>query len=251
MTFLATKSDDEYTMVNVENYKSCQMWLEGYNSPSTKRIYKIHLSLFCKYHNTDPDSLVQLKPEQIKTMVLNYIIHLKKVARQTAEKARRGGLSVNSIKSYLAGVQSFLEFNDIVLNWKKIAKYYPEPVTNNLRAYTKEEISKLLSIADLRDRCLILLMTSTGMRVGAIKSLKIKHLTRLYEQNNIGVLSVYPESKDDKYNAIITPECMASLDEYIDYRRKQHEKIRGESYIIRDKFATFSKNTNRSKPLNL
>jgi integrase len=109
-------------------------------------------------------------------------------------------------------------------------------VTNSLRAYTKEEISKLLPIADLRDRCLILLMVSTGMRVGAIKSLKIKHLTRLHEQNNIGILRV-------------TPECMASLDEYIEYRRKQHEKITEESYIIRDKFATFSKNTNRSKPL--
>jgi site-specific recombinase XerD len=106
-----------------------------------------------------------------------------------------------------------------------------------------------LSIADLRDRCLILLMTSTGMRVGAIKSLKLKHLTRLQQENNMGVLRVYPESKNDRYNAIITPECMASLDEYIDYRRKQHEKITGESYIIRDKFATFSKNTNRSKSL--
>jgi hypothetical protein len=67
--------------------------------------------------------------------------------------------------------------------------------------------------------------------------------------NNIGLLSVYPESKDDRYNTIIRPECMASLDEYIDYRRKQHEKITEESYIIRDKFATFSKNTNRSKPV--
>jgi hypothetical protein len=85
---------------------------------------------------------------------------------------------VNSIIAYLAGVQSFLESNDIVvLNWKKIAKYYPEQVTNNLRAYTKEEIAKFLSMADLRDRCLILLMAYTGMRVGAIKSLKIKHLT--------------------------------------------------------------------------
>jgi integrase len=209
--------------------------------------YKIHLSLFCKYNNTDPDSLIQLKPEQIKTMVLDYIIHLKKVAKQTSGKARCGEISVNSIRTYLAGVQSFLEANDIVLNWKKIAKYYPEQVTNNLRAYTNEEISKLLSIADPRDRCLILLMASTGMRVGAIKSLKLKHLTRLHEQNNIGLLSVYPESKDHRYNALITPECMASIDEYIDYRRKQHERITCESYIIRDKYATFSKNTNRSK----
>jgi hypothetical protein len=42
---------------------------------------------------------------------------------------------------------------------------------------------------------------------------------------------------------------MASIDEYIDYRTKQHEKITEESYIIRDKFSTFSKNTNRPKPV--
>ena len=250
MTSLSTESEEDVcNRLNIEDYKSCQIWLEGYNSPSTKKAYKIYLSLFCRYHNINPNSLILLKVEQIKSMVLDYVIHLKKVAKQSSSKARTGELSVNSIKVYLAGVQSFLEFNDIVLNWKRIAKYYPEPVTNNLRAYTKEEIAKLLSVADPRDRCLILLMASTGMRVGSIKSLKLKHLTRLQHESNIGLISIYPESKDHRYNALMTPECMVSIDEYIEYRRKQHEKITEESYIIRDKFATFSKNTNRPKPV--
>jgi integrase len=232
-----------------ENYDSCKMWLEGYNSPATKNAYKNRLTLFCRYHNVNPDSLIQLKPEQIKNMVLNYIIHLKKVAKQTAGKQKRGEISVNSIKTYMVGVQSFLESNEIILNWKRIAKYCPEQVTNSLRAYKKEEIAKLLLIADLRDRCLILLMSSTGIRVGAIKTLKIKHLRKI-EQENIGLLTVYPESKGARYNALLTLECMAVLDEYFEYRRKQHEKITEESLIIRDKYATFSRTTNRSKPLS-
>ncbi len=240
---------NDLSRLNIENHRSCQIWLEGYNSPSTKKAYKIHLSLFCRYHNIDPDSLVQLRVEQIKTMVINYIIHLKKVAKQSSGKARTGELSVNSVKIYLKGVQSFLESNDILLNWKRITKYCPEQVTNSLRAYTKEEIAKLLTIADLRDRCIILLMASTGMRVGAIKSLKLKHITRLQHESNIGLVSIYPESKDHRYNALMTQECMALIDEYIDFRRKQHEKITEESHIIRDKFATFSKSTNRPKPL--
>ena len=165
------------------------------NSAATKSVYKVHLSLFCKYHNIEPDSLIQIKPEQIKTMVLNYIIHLKRNAKQSVGKAKRGEISVNTIKNYLAGIQSFLEFNEIMLNWKKIVKYCPEQVTNNLRAYTRKEIAKLLSEADLRDRCLILLMSSTGIRVGAIKDLRRKHLSRLQENNNIGILSIYPQSK--------------------------------------------------------
>jgi hypothetical protein len=57
-----------------------------------------------------------------------------------------------------------------------------------------------LSEADLRDRCLILLMSSTGIRDGAIKKLKIKRLKRLQENtNNIGILSMYPQSKNYRY----------------------------------------------------
>jgi hypothetical protein len=156
-TIIATqKINDTTTRLELESYNSCKIWLEGYNSPATKNAYKVHLSLFCKYHTIDPDSLVLLKTEQLKTMILDYIIHLKKNAKQSVGKAKRGEISVNSIKNYLAGIQSFLDFNEIMLNWKKIVKYCTEEVSNNLRAYTREEIAKLLSEADLRDRCLIL-----------------------------------------------------------------------------------------------
>jgi hypothetical protein len=43
MAFLATESEDVYNWQKIENYKSCQIWLEAYNSPSTKKAYKIHL----------------------------------------------------------------------------------------------------------------------------------------------------------------------------------------------------------------
>jgi integrase len=137
-----------------------------------------------------------------------------------------------------------------MLNWKKIIKYCPEKVTSNLRAYTREEIAKLLVESDLRDRYLILLMSFTGIRVGAIKELKIKHLKRLQESNNIGILSIYPQSKNYRYNALLTPECMATLDEYFEFRKRQHEKITEDSDIRQDKFAAFSKATNKARPLN-
>ena len=124
---------------NWKNIVPAKYGQEVYTSPATKNAYNIHLSLFCKYPNIDPDSLIQLKkPEQIKNMVLNYIIHLKKNAKQSVGKAKRGEISVNSVKGYLAGVQSFLNFNEIMLNWKKIVKYCPEEVSNNLRGYTRE-----------------------------------------------------------------------------------------------------------------
>jgi integrase len=232
----------------LEKYNACSLWLEQFNSQSTKKSYAIHLSLFCRYHGTNPDALIQLTPEQLTHMIVNYVLHLKNVAKQTAGKAKCGEICVNSVKTYLSGIQSFFVHNNMVLHWKKIMKYCPEPVTNNLRSYTKEEIVKLLSLADPRDRCLILLMSSTGMRVGAIKALRKKHLKKL-DESNIGILTVYAESKRDCYNALVTPECMAAIDEYLEYRRKQGERITDESFLIRNKFATFSRETNRPKPL--
>jgi hypothetical protein len=69
------------------------------------------------------------------------------------------------------------------------------------------------------------------------------------DENNIGILTVYADSKRDCYNTPVTPECMAAIDEYLEYRRKQSERITDESFLIRNKFATFSRETNRPKPL--
>ena len=41
-----------------------------------------------------------------------------------------------------------------------------------------EEISSLLSLCDERGKAIVLLMVSTGMRVGALPSIKLRHLTR-------------------------------------------------------------------------
>ena len=88
--------------------------------------------------------------------------------------------------------------NDITLNWKRIVKYCPQQVTTNLRGYTKEEIAKLLTIADLRDRCFILLMTSTGIRVGAIYGIPQMafHLTTVITTGRV-IFSTIPS---DLYN---------------------------------------------------
>ncbi|MFY9872326.1 MAG: site-specific integrase [Candidatus Nitrosopolaris sp.] len=137
---------------------------------------------------------------------------------------------VNSIKHYLNGVKSFLEFNEIALPWNKIAKFLPDDVTNSYRSYTKEEIKKLLSIADPRDRCIILLMASSGIRVGAIQTLKVKSIKRL--DGDVRIVTVYPESEDSVYATVVTPEFLASLDEYLKYRKSQGEKITAESYVI-------------------
>jgi hypothetical protein len=87
----------------LENYSSCTIWLEGFKSKSTKRVYTIHLLLFCRFCAFSPDQLIKIEPGQLKIMVLNYVVNLKRIAKQIAGKPKPGSLSVNSIKHYVTG----------------------------------------------------------------------------------------------------------------------------------------------------
>jgi len=233
----------------LEKYDSCNTWLEGFRSEKTKKNYMLHLSLFTKFYNTDPDALIATNPYMIKEMILKYIIHLKNMAKTSAGKPVEGEICVNSIPVYMTGIQSFLDFHETPIAWKKIFKFLPEPVSSNLRAYEKDEIGKLLSVADLRDRCVILIMSSGGLRAGAIPELKVKHQSILDKNNGIGLLKVYPDSKRHSYITLLTPECMAAMSSYLEWRKQHGEKISDESPLIRDKFDIFTARRNRAKPL--
>ncbi len=239
--------------MQVIDYDSTTLWLEGFKSNSTKKSYQVHLARFCEFHSIQdkqitPDDLIKLDTQTIKMMLLKYVIHLKKSAKTEAGKPKKGEICVNSIPIYLAGIYSFLEHHEISIPKKTIERYFPEQTTNSFRAYTRQEISKLLSHADLRERCIILLMASSGIRVGAFRTLKWKHLIEM-EKSGIGLLIVYGDSKEFRYLTFVTPECLNTLKEYRESRKREGEKIGPESPIIRDKVAWMSKNTNRPRQL--
>src|SRR5437867_738863 len=127
------------------------VWIEMLRADHTRKNFKLHLSLFCRFANTNPDQLLTWTNDQIKQTVLTYIAHLKKNAKRKAEKPKAGEISVNSIRTYLQGVQSFFDFHERDFNWKKFYTYLPEKVTSQLRAYTREEIKRLLEFTDPRD----------------------------------------------------------------------------------------------------
>jgi integrase len=231
----------------ISQYSSCQLWIEGLRSPSTQKAYAFHLWQLCKFYKTNPDQLLKADPKDLKEMIVNYVLDMKKAAKNSAGKPKRGQRSVNSIKSYVKGIKSFFDEHEINLPWNKISKYIPEDVTNDYRSYTRDEISKLLSIANLRDRCIVLLMASSGIRVGAISDLTLKSLKKL--DDGLGLLTAYGNSKKSAYNTLVTQECLSTIDEYLVQRRKQGETVNEHSILIRDKYSIFNKRVNRPKCL--
>jgi integrase len=149
----------------------------------------------------------------------------------------------------MTGIQSFFEFHEIPVGWKRLFKFFPEQVSCNLRAYKKDEIKKMLSVADLRDKCVILIMASGGLRAGAITDLEVKHQKVLDKNSGIGILNVYPKSKHDSYITLLTPECMEAIRSYLQWRKEHGERLTDESPLIRDKFDVFTARRNKPKHL--
>ena len=75
----------------------------------------------------------------------------------------------------------------------------------------------MLEKADQRGRVAILLMASTGMRVGAIPLLKIRNLERI-EKYSLYKVTVY-ENEDEEYITFCTPECAKEIESYFEYRQ--------------------------------
>ena len=124
--------------------------------------------------------------------------------------------------------------NDIRINKEKISKFLGESGRKNTdRAYTHEEIKKILDVSDLSMKSIILLMASTGIRIGAITDLKLKHLQEV--NDNLYKIIVYEKSKDEYY-CFCSHECYSIINSYLDYRKKSGELLDNESYLIREQF---------------
>jgi hypothetical protein len=77
-------------------------------------------------------------------------------------------------------------------------------------------------------------MASSGIRVGAISLIQLKHLQKL-DDNNIYKITVYPEDREE-YFTFCSPECTSAIDYYLDYRRRNGEQLEAKSYLIREQF---------------
>ena len=144
-------------------------------------------------------------------------------------------LASNSITSRLNPIFHFYEMNDVSLNKKKIKMFKGEFFKKSRdRAYTYQEIKKILDVSDLRMKIVVLLMASTGCRVGALPFLKLRNLEKI-QNENIYKITMY-EGSNEQYTTFCTLECASFIDAYLEYRQKNGEKLNGDSFLIRDQF---------------
>jgi integrase len=115
---------------------------------------------------------------------------------------KQRNLSQSYVSSYLKTLKHFYNMNDLLFNWRKISKFATvsdseQEARKRDRAYTHEEIGRMLERATLRMKAMILLLASTGMRLGALPPLKLRNMIRLADREDVYQITIYEGSKEE------------------------------------------------------
>jgi integrase len=156
-----------------------------------------------------------------------------------------------------------------MVNWLLLSKKVPAAATKaNGRSPTPEEVRTLLKHADRRLKVIVLLLCSSGIRVGAFPYLRKGHITPMYkwdyliwkkrklekegkfeDANKIVIqdedkhvilaakIITYPGEPEQRFT-FISPEAYDALRDYMNFRGRDGEKITDDSVIIRDEWQT-------------
>jgi hypothetical protein len=135
----------------------------------------------------DYDKLLDKDPKSIQMGICDFVNFMKKEH------------SSATVTLYLAAINKFFAMNDLsTLNWKKIHSFEGEKEKQTEdRPYTHSEIQLLLQKTTPRNRAIILLMCSAGLRVGAL-ALRIRDLEPI-DKYGIYKVNVYANSKKSCY----------------------------------------------------
>ena len=152
-----------------EQSKAYFNFINTLHSESTRKSYRFCLEKFLNHYEIDLLSFLKLPQQDITNFIIKYLVD-RKVSRQYK----------NLITATL---KHACEINDIVLNWKKIKKFvHPEKTGNETnerdRAYTHQEIQKILGFCDQRIR--------TVNTIAENKKLGVR-VTSLFELREISI----------------------------------------------------------------
>jgi integrase len=164
-------------------------------------------------------------PRLIEAQIIDYILAL-----------RNDGISYATILFLITPIFTFYQLNDIILNKKRVSRYlgeYKRVVRD--QAYSIEQIQTALQNADSRMRMIILLLSSTGARIGSLSSLVFRNITKISDYG-LYRITFYEDTKNEYYT-FTTRECASTgIDNYLLYRQRCGEKI------------AFNQSTNRWEP---
>lgn len=194
--------------------------------PYTRRNYLRGMSLYTELVGKAPKELVEEAESDIKTgrlmrerNIRRYLIDFKEWLEK--QKNPEGKLIAPKTKhNHLTAVISFYRSFDIDL--PKLNEKQVKPREENGRRIEKNELQKILSIANIRNKAIILTALSSGLSQSDLLELTVGQVKRGYDSET-EVTTLHIRRKKTKYDFItfLSPEASRAIQDYLKYRDRE------------------------------
>jgi integrase len=222
------------------------VFLSMLGSKESKRQYPQRLKVFFRFLKLEGNDIWEqslMFIQRFKKKSLNeeedHELERQLILFANHQKARieKEGLSPSTIPNYFKAVKLFCQSSHLSnkVEWKLVSKALPRGFNAaEDRAPTLEEIQKVLKYPDKRIKPLVLILVSSGIRIGAFETLRWKHIVPIASTNNeVARIMVYPGDRE-QYYSFLTPEAYSAVKDWMNYRSQCGEVITKESYVMRD-----------------
>ncbi len=209
-----------------------QKFFYALNARETKRQYPHQFQIFLDYLHIEGSTIEENANSFYKLVERNGTVWLEsgllKFFMIQNQRAERNEISTQTIRNYLKPIKLFCQMNGILINWKIITKGIKKGSRcSSDRPPSIAEIEKLLEYPDRRIKPIVLVMISSGMRVGSWNHLKWGDIYVIERNGSIvaAKIKLFNTKTNAYYTSFITPEAFHAVKDWMDFRASFGEKI--------------------------
>lgn len=191
-------------------------------SRNTELTYLKSLKNFFKQLEvSDPDMLI----EKIK----NKEIDANEIYKQYVVSLASRNIAPKSVAAWASGVRKFFSANGIDVKpvSMKVYAVYEDVLP------TKDDLKKVLEISSLKARICVLILLSSGLRIGELHQLKLGDIELEQDPPIIKVKALSAKERKGRIT-FISPQAKELLNEYLEKRRLTEELIPDSPLIATD-----------------
>lgn len=188
-------------------------------SKSTRVNYEVGLRKFAKFHDM---TIMELLEEAEDDVINKVIPRRQKIVKRLTDYNLwlTDTYSQNSKHVYLAVVKSFYKTYGVTIprigKTKQTQRIKPE---NKYTGFDNSEISRhLKACMNLRDRALILLITSSGLAKNELRNLRRDDFEGRQDVDRITTFELVRQKTDYEFITFCTPEATGAIQDYLKTR---------------------------------
>jgi integrase len=216
-----------FTINNVSTMKLARHLLFNRTGSQASLYGRINLfHLFCRWIQAEPDQLVNKCRDRNGDPNPRGIAIMAKALEEYIGYMQANNNAPFTIQTRIRGITSVFRLNGIDLRPPYGTRGW---TLYEGRAPSREEIQKILDVANLRERVIITILAVSGLRPGTLLKLQYHHVKHDLELGiipiHVHVEATVTKGKRRSYDTFLNEEASKCLKTYINVRKKGSGKI--------------------------